>query len=293
MGTLPNRIEIFETSLRDGFQAEKRGLIPTAQKIELANMLLRAGFRQIEVTSFASPKWIPQLADAADVCAGIEKVPGVRYSALVPNLRAIQRAVDAGVREVTTVCSASESHSKNNQNATTDEVLAGIAEIAKFAKENGVTLRGSIATAFGCPFEGHVPYEKVVRIALEMERLGTSVIALGDTTGMADPESVRFLCGLLLEKLTTAKLSLHFHQAGGMEFANVYAGLMSGITIYDSSVGGLGGCPYAPDSLGNIRTETLLEMCERMGIETGINKKLARAAGDFASKLVWTSREIE
>ena len=287
---LPKRVTIYETVLRDGFQGEGPNLIPTQDKIQLANMLSAAGFRFLEVASFAHPKWMPQVADAESVYTGIEKSSGVVYSALVPNVKAMERAISCNVQEIFVTASATESHSKANLNASIAEVLKRLEAIANMGKEHGMRIRGAIATAFGCPFEGAVEPDAVLDIALAMESFGFNEVVLGDTTGMANPEQTYEISSKLLRCLDTATLALHFHQAGGIEFANVYAGLKAGVTVFDGSVGGLGGCPNAPGALGNTSTVKMLEMFERMGIETGIDKELAFQAGEYAKRLAMAAR---
>lgn len=290
--SLPERVVIYETVLRDGFQGEGPNLIPTQAKIKLGNMLTAAGFSFLEVASFAHPKWMPQVADAESVYTGIEKRPDVVYSALVPNVKAMERAISCNVQEVFVTASATESHSKANLNASIAEVLDRLKVIADMGKQHGMRIRGAIATAFGCPFEGAVEEDAVLNIALAMESFGFNEIVLGDTTGMANPEQTYNLSSKLLRCLDTATLALHFHQAGGIEFANIYAGLKAGVTVFDGSVGGLGGCPNAPGALGNASTAIMLEMFERMGIKTGIDKDLAIQAGEYAKYLAMEARKV-
>ena len=283
-GDLPKSVTLFEVGPRDGLQNE-REFIPTEKKIELVNRLSACGCKKIEATSFAHPKWVPQLKDAKEVIAGIAKVDGVTYSAFVPNLKGLENAVAAGLLEVVSIISASESHNKNNINETIDQSLEELATMCKLAEQNGMKSRGYIGTSFGCPIEGAVPPEKVADLAVRMEQCGVYEISLGDTTGMADPRCARTVCELVGERLTNASLAAHFHQCDGIEFANVLAALEAGITVFDASVGGLGGCPYAPGATGNITTETLVEMFDRMGIATGIDLATLKECGQFAQGL--------
>ena len=283
-GDLPKNVTLFEVGPRDGLQNE-REFIPTEKKIELVNRLSASGCRKVEATSFAHPKWVPQLKDAKEVFAGIDKIDGVTYSAFVPNLKGLDSAAAAGLREVVTIISASESHNKNNINETIAESLDKLATMSKVAEQHRIKLRAYIGTSFGCPIEGTVPPEKVADLASRMEQCGAYEISLGDTTGMAGPRNARTVCELVGERLTTASLAAHFHQCDGIEFANVLAAMETGITVLDASVGGLGGCPYAPGATGNIATETLVEMFDRMGIATGIDLATIKECGQFAQSL--------
>ena len=251
----------------------------------MVNRLSAAGCREVEATSFVHPKWVPQLKDAKDVLAGIDKIDGVTYSAFIPNLKGLENAVAVGLPEVVNIISASESHNKKNINKTITESFEELTMLCELAEQNGMKLRSYIGTSFGCPIEGAVPPEKVASIAVRMEQCGVYEISLGDTTGMADPKCVRAVCERVRERLTTASLAAHFHQCDGIEFANVLAALEAGITVFDAAVGGLGGCPYAPGATGNIATETLVEMFDRMGISTGIDSATIKECGQFAKSL--------
>jgi hydroxymethylglutaryl-CoA lyase len=280
----PGEVTIFEVGPRDGLQNEPE-FIPTEKKIELVNRLTEAGCRKIEVTSFVHPKWVPQMKDAKEVFSSIEKREGVLYNALIPNIKGLELAIEAGFEEVVTIMSSSESHNKKNLNMSVDESLAQIESINKTAAENGVRVRSYIATSFGCPIEGHIQPEKVADIAVRLEELGSYEVSLGDTTGMANPISAYEVSRLVLGKLEKAQLAVHYHRCDGIEFANILASLEAGITIFDGAAGGLGGCPYAPGATGNIATETLVEMFERLGIKTGIDVKKIKECGDFAKSL--------
>ncbi len=280
----PKRVSIFEVGPRDGLQPEPE-FIPTEKKIELVNRLTDAGCQRIEVTSFVHPKWVPQMADAKAVVAGINRKEGVTYNALIPNLRGLELAIEHGLTEVVTIMSTSESHNKKNLNMSRAESLKEIERINKTAKENGVKVRSYIATVFGCPMEGAMAPELALETALALESFGSYEISLGDTTGMANPITAYEIPKMIKEKLTRASLAVHYHKFNGLEFANNLASLQAGITIFDSAAGGLGGCPYAPGAKGNCQTEILVEMFHRMGIETGIDLPKIIEAGQYAQTL--------
>lgn len=280
----PKQVSIFEVGPRDGLQPEPE-FIPTEKKIELVNMLTDAGCQRIEVTSFVHPKWVPQMADAKAVVAGIRRREGVVYNALIPNMRGLELAIECGLKEVVTIMSTSESHNKKNLNMSREESLKEIERINKTAREHGVKVRSYIATVFGCPIEGHLAPELALETALALESFGSYEISLGDTTGMANPITAYEIPKMIKDKLTTADLAVHYHKYFGMEFANNLASLEAGITIFDSAAGGLGGCPYAPGAKGNCQTEVLVEMFHRMGIDTGIDQEKINAAGGYAQTL--------
>ena len=280
----PKSVEIFEVGPRDGLQPEPE-FIPTQKKIELVDRLTDAGCPRIEVTSFVHPKWVPQMADAKEVIAGIRQRAGTVYSALVPNLRGLELAITAGLKEVVTIMSTSESHNMKNLNMTRQQSLEQVKEINRVARENGVRVRSYIATVFGCPIEGDMDPQLALDTALRLEEYGSYEISLGDTTGMANPVSAYRIPKMIREKLTRARLAVHYHKYNGMEFANNLASLEAGITIFDGAAGGLGGCPYAPGAKGNCQTEILVEMFHRMGIQTGINEEKIRETGAFAQTL--------
>jgi hydroxymethylglutaryl-CoA lyase len=253
-------------------------------------MITDANFSYIEVTSFSHPKWIPQLADNKEVYQRIKKKDGVTYAVLVPNIKAAELAVSAGVQEITAIVSSSESHCKSNLNTTIAEGLKKVEQIAAIGKAHGLKVRSYISTSFGCPFEGQVNPFKVLEIAQAIENFGIYEVCLGDTTGMAHPLSAYNVPKLLLENLKTAQVAVHFHQCGGIELANVFAALQAGVTVFDSAISGLGGCPYAPDSFGNVATETLLMMFDRMGIATNIDHRIVGNAAKLATSLAKASR---
>ncbi len=288
----PTQTRIFEVGPRDGLQNEPH-FIATEHKVNLTNLLVEAGCRLIEATSFVHPKWVPQMADAEEVLARIERRPGVLFNALVPNVKGLERAVAAGLTHVVTIMSASESHNVKNLNMSVSASLEAIAAINAAAAGRGVRVRSYIATAYGCPFEGEIPAERVADIAVALEGFGSYEISLGDTTGMAHPGSAFAVGRLVKTRLRRASLAAHFHRADGIEFANVLASLEAGIEVFDGAAGGLGGCPYAPGASGNIATETLVEMLHRMGIETGIDREKMAAAAAYAKSLSATQTARE
>jgi hydroxymethylglutaryl-CoA lyase len=266
---LPARISVRDVGPRDGLQNEDP--VPTAAKIELIDRLSHTGVSRIEAVSFVRPSAIPQMADASAVWAGISRSPAVRYSALVPNLRGAALALDAGVPELEAVVSASDTHNRKNVNRGTEESLDDIAAIIARAHERGTTCQVIVSTAWGCPYEGDVPVERVVRVAGRAVADGADSISFGDTTGMATPSRVRALVGAFRSAYPDVPLNLHFHNTRGTGLANVLTALELGVADFDASVGGLGGCPYAPGASGNIATEELVHMVEDMGVGTGID----------------------
>ena len=280
MSSYPTQVSIREVGPRDGLQNESVW-VPTEQKIELINALANTGLKRIEAVSFVHPKAIPQMRDAAEVVAGIERVPGVSYSAIVPNAAGAVRAVAAGMDEVEIFMSASESHNRKNVRMSVEESLVAAQDIARILGEAGMPFDAVISTAFGCPYEGDVPVERVMWVAERLLELSPKPlrITLGDTTGMANPVLVDRIVGEFQERFPDVTLSLHFHNTRGSGLANVLAGLQRGITHFDSSLGGLGGCPYAPGATRNITTEDLVNMLHDMGISTGIDlEKLIECA---------------
>jgi len=278
------KVEIFEVGPRDGLQNEKE-FIPTEKKLELIRLLRDAGCGRIELTSFVHPKWVPQMADALEIIDHVDLCDGAEYNALIPNMKGFLRALETPLAQVVTIMSASESHNTKNLNMSVAESLDQMREINRIAREHNVKVRSYIGTAYGCPMEGNVPFEKVKDIALALEEAGSYEISLGDTTGMASPDRSFDIAYDLLKHLKKARLAVHFHQARGIEFANILASLQAGITIFDSAAGGLGGCPYAPGATGNIATETLVEMFDSMGIDTGIDREKIKKAAFFATSL--------
>ncbi len=267
---MPARVTICEVGPRDGFQIEP-GFIPTALKVEVVDHLSAAGLPRIEVTSFVHPKAVPQLADAEAVMAGIRRRPDTVYAALVPNDRGAVRAVDAGADELRTVVSASESHNLANLNMTVEESLGRLAAVAEVAARARVRVVAGISTAFGCPFEGAVSLPRVDWLCGQLAGLGVAGIALADTTGMANPAQVARTFGALVPKWPRLEWVLHTHDTRAMAIPNILAAMECGVTAFDASVGGLGGCPFAPGASGNVCTEDLVHCLDAMGIETGID----------------------
>lgn len=266
----PTQVTIHEVCPRDGFQPEKEW-IPTETKIEIIDALSQTGVREIQATSFVHPRAIPQLRDAEEVLAGITKRPGVSYDALVPNLRGAERAVTTAVDVWHLMLSASEAHNRENGNRAIAETMAGFPAVVELAAEHGADVHGGLAVAFGCPYEGEMPLEQLIRIVGEYAALGIEHVSLGDTTGMANPAQIYETMMRLRERFPDIGWTLHLHDTRGMALANVVAGLQAGIDHYDSAAGGLGGCPYAPGATGNVATEDLIHMLHLMGIETGVD----------------------
>jgi len=269
MDGLPDQISIREVGPRDGLQNEAP--IPTADKVRLIDGLSLTGLRRIETVSFVHPKAIPQMADADEVWQAITRNPDVTYSALVPNLRGAQRALAAGFLDIEVVVSASETHNRANVNRTTAESLADIATMIGLVHDAGGVVQVVVSTAYGCPYEGDVPTERVLWVVGEVVQAGADGLSYGDTTGMATPTRVTALVRATRAAHPQLPLNLHFHNTRGTGLANVLAALQLGVTDFDASVGGLGGCPYAPGASGNIATEELVHMVEDMGISTGID----------------------
>jgi len=263
-------IAIVEVGPRDGLQNEA-ALVPVAEKVAFIDRLTAAGCARIEVSAFVNPKWIPQLADAADVFARITRRPGVRYSALVPNAKGLERAIACGVTEIAIFAAASDTFSRKNINQSIAEAVATYAEVERLAASAGVSVRGYLSTCFGCPFEGDVPVARVMELTRRLLDLGVYEVAISDTIGVAHPGQVRTVLTQLTSHHTASQLALHFHDTRGTALANVLAALDFGITTFDSSAGGLGGCPYAPGASGNLATEDLLYMLHGLGHDTGID----------------------
>ncbi len=267
---VPTRVTVVEVGPRDGLQNEP-ARIPTAAKIAFVDGLTNAGCPVIEVSAFVSPKWVPQMADATEVFAGIEKRPGTRYTALVPNLAGLERAHAAGVTEVAIFAAASESFSKKNINQTIGESLETYRAVCDRARTLSLRVRAYLSTAFGCPFEGDVDPGRVAEVADDLIGMGAFEVAVSDTIGIAHPGQVPRVVGAVAERLPLNQIALHFHDTRGTALANVLVALDLGITTFDSSAGGLGGCPYAPGATGNLATEDLLYMLHGLGVETGID----------------------
>ena len=284
---LPPAVRIVEVGPRDGLQNEKV-IIPTEQKIHFITMLAEAGLPVVEATSFVSPRAIPQLSDAGAVMAGLKDLPSTKYSVLVPNLKGMEHALNAGVRSIAVFTAASESFTRHNINATIAESLANFRPVVALAQRERIAVRGYISTVFGCPYEGSVDPEKVLTVAQALLEMGIDELSLGDTIGVATPDQVVEVVSLLLEKGTIPieRLAVHFHDTRGTALANILMSLQLGISIVDASAGGLGGCPYAPGAAGNLATEDLLYMLHGMGIKTGVNLEKVVAATRFIAPLL-------
>jgi hydroxymethylglutaryl-CoA lyase len=278
MGKWPTRVTIKEVGPRDGLQNEK-AQIATEDKIAWINQLSKTGLTYIEVTSFVHPKWIPQLADALEVATRIERVPGVTYAALVPNQKGLEKALAAQIDEVCVFMSASETHNRKNINKSIAETFPVLEEVVKTAKQEGKTVRGYVSTVFGCPYEGSVSVEQVIRVSEQLFAMGIDELSLGDTIGVATPRQVQEVLEAVLQRFPKEKLAMHFHDTRGTALANILVSLEMGITTFDSSLGGLGGCPYAPGASGNVATDDLIYMLHGMDIATGIDvERLTEAA---------------
>ena len=284
MTDLPSRISLREVGPRDGLQNEDP--VPASAKIALIDQLATTGVRRIEAVSFVKAEAIPQMADADEVWAAVTKDPAIRYSALAPNLRGARRALDAGFTEVEAVVSASDTHNRKNVNRSTAQSLDEIAVMIDEAHQRGATLQVVVATAWGCPYEGDVPVERVLAVAGRAVADVADAISFGDTTGMATPSRVWDLVGSFRFRHSEVPLNLHFHNTRGTGLANVLAALELGVDDFDASVGGLGGCPYAPGASGNIATEELVYMVEDMGVGTGVDLAAMIEAAAAAERIV-------
>jgi hydroxymethylglutaryl-CoA lyase len=282
LASLPPRVKVCEMGPRDGLQNET-GIVSAADKIRYVDLLSESGLPLIETTSFVRAGAIPQLTDAELVMTGIARRPGVTYVVLVPNLRGLDRARTAGVRAIAVFTAASESFTKRNINMTIDESLGAFAAVVKAARADGMWVRGYVSTAFGCPYDGAVPLERVVRVASALADMGIDEISIGDTIGLGTPNAVVEIAGALQEELPVERLAFHFHDTRGTALANVVAALQMNVAIFDSSSGGLGGCPYAPGATGNLATEDLLYLLGGMKIETGVDLERVRDATRFIS----------
>ncbi|MCC2595775.1 hydroxymethylglutaryl-CoA lyase [Pusillimonas sp. MFBS29] len=281
--SLPNKVKIVEVSPRDGLQNEKE-FVDTALKIELIDRLSAAGFVNIEAASFVSPKWVPQMADGAEVMAGITRRPGTIYSVLTPNMRGFEAALAAGADEVVIFGAASEAFSQKNINCSIAESIARFEPVAHAAKEAGLRLRASISCALGCPYQGETPIASVVDVAQRMLALGCDEIDVADTIGTGTAKRVGEVMRAVTEVVDPARVSGHFHDTYGQSLANILAAMEAGITIFHSSVAGLGGCPYAKGATGNVATEDVLYMMQGLGIETGIDLEAVADTGLWMSQ---------
>jgi isopropylmalate/homocitrate/citramalate synthase len=282
---LPAAVTIYEVGPRDGLQNEHI-TVATADKIAFVDRLSAARLPVIEVAAFVSPNWVPQMADAADVFAGITRAAGIRYTALVPNLAGLDRALTAGVSEIAVFAASTETFSRRNINQSIDESLIGYRQVCDRALAAGLRVRGYLSTAFGCPFEGDVAPEHVAEVAARLIELGVFEVAVSDTIGIAHPGQVPKVLDAVLRRLPVDRIALHFHDTRGMALANVLTALPYGIATFDASAGGLGGCPYAPGAAGNLATDDLIYMLNGLGIETGVSLDAVSVASEFiASKI--------
>lgn len=282
---MTTRITVVEVGPRDGLQNEHAS-VSTADKIAFVDKLTAAGLPVIEVSSFVSPKWVPQMADAAEVFAGISRRPETRYTALVPNLSGLERALRSGVNEIAVFAASTETFSRKNINQSIDESLATDQQVCDRALAAHVRVRGYLSTAFGCPYEGAVDPQIVAAVAARLLDLGVFEVAVSDTIGVAHPWQVPRVLDAVLARLPVEKVALHFHDTRGTALANVLAALPYGIATFDASAGGLGGCPYAPGAAGNLATDDLIYMLDGLGIETGVSlPKLSEASAFMAERL--------
>ena len=279
----PSRVTVVEVGPRDGLQNES-ATIPTDDRIAFVDKLTQAGLPVIEVSAFVSPKWVPQMANASEVFAGITRRPATRYTALVPNLEGLERAHAAGLCEVAIIAAASDTFSRRNINQDVDASLDTYRAVCARASELEIRVRGYVSTAFGCPFEGEVAPARVATVAEALMNMGTFEVAISDTIGIAHPGRVRGVVGVIAERVPLHAIALHFHDTRGTALANVLTALELGIATFDASAGGLGGCPYAPGASGNLSTEDLLYMLDGMGIDTGVDLAKVVEASRFIAR---------
>lgn len=282
MSALPAAVRIVEVGPRDGLQNEKT-IVPTATKVELINRLSATGLKTIEATSFVSPKWVPQLSDAAEVFAAIDRRPGVAYPALVPNETGYERARAAGVEEIAVFTAASEAFNRANTNASIDESLARFEPVLERAREDGVRVRGYVSTVLGCPYQGDVPMSDVVRVCRALHLMGCYEVSLGDTIGVGTPLKARDMLRAVAGEVPMQALAVHFHDTYGQALANILACLEEGVAVVDASVAGTGGCPYARGARGNVASEDVVYMLHGMGIETDVDLDALARTGRWLS----------
>ncbi|WP_264213079.1 hydroxymethylglutaryl-CoA lyase [Leisingera thetidis] len=278
---MAERVEIFEVGPRDGLQNEKRE-IPVAEKVALTDCLSRAGFSRIEVASFVSPKWVPQMAGSGAVLAGITRAGGVRYAALTPNMRGFEDAVAAKADEIAVFASASEGFSKANINATIEESISRFLPVLAAAKDIGLPVRGYVSCVTDCPFDGPTPPQKAAEVAARLYDLGCYEISLGDTIGQGTPDTITAMLGAVSARVPAAKLAGHYHDTAGRALDNIEASLALGVRVFDAAVGGLGGCPYAPGAAGNVATEAVHERLTGLGYDTGLDAGVLEEAAQMA-----------
>ncbi|MEP6907203.1 MAG: hydroxymethylglutaryl-CoA lyase [Pseudoxanthomonas sp.] len=280
-----SHVRIVEVGPRDGLQNEKTQ-VTTADKIALIDRLSRTGLRSIEATSFVSPKWVPQLADASEVLTGIQRLPGIRYPVLVPNEKGYDRARQAGAQEVAVFTAASEAFNQKNINASIDESIERFRPVLERAHADGVLVRGYVSTVLGCPYQGDVPVAEVVRVAAKLHELGCYEISLGDTIGVGTPHKARAMLKAVASEVPMAALAVHFHDTYGQALANLLACLEEGVTVVDSAVSGTGGCPYAKGASGNVASEDVVYLLHGLGVETGVDLALLSETGLWLSALL-------
>jgi hydroxymethylglutaryl-CoA lyase len=283
MIALPKRVRIVEVGPRDGLQNEAK-VVATQDKAEFIRLLAAAGLKDIEVASFVHPKWVPQLADAQELIKELKPFPDVRFSALVPNMKGLERAIESGIRRIAVFTAASETFNRKNINMGIDESIEVFKPVVAGALKEGISVRGYVSTCFVCPYEGPIGKERVAQVAGALFDLGVDEVSIGDTIGAATPRDVESTGAQLLQHFPVARLAMHFHDTYGMAVANVYQALQMGFTTFDSSAGGLGGCPYAPGASGNVATEDLLYLLDRLDIETAVDLKLVRRASYFIAQ---------
>jgi hydroxymethylglutaryl-CoA lyase len=283
--SLPDRVSVYEVSPRDGPQNERHP-VPLEGKLTLINALLDAGITRCEITSFVSPRWIPQLADSGELAAAIAPREGVDLIALCPNSKGLERAILAGMRQVAVFLSASETHNQKNTNKSIAQALSTYAEVIGLAKVSGIAVRGYVSTVWGCPYEGHVEPASALRITKRLLELGCYEVSLGDTIGVGTPLQTKRLLELFLSEIPAERLALHLHDTRGTALSNALVGLDLGLRTFDTSIAGLGGCPYAPGAAGNLATEDLVYMLHGMGVETGIDLGKLLSAGNLAESLI-------
>ena len=285
LDSLPDRVSVYEVSPRDGLQNEPNP-IPLSAKKRLIEALIGSGLTRIELTSFVSPRWVPQLADADELVRAVQAPPGVTLSALCPNAKGFERAKAVGLSEIAVFMSASETHNKKNTNKSIEQSIDTFSEVVPPALEAGMSVRAYVSTVWGCPYEGDVSPVRALEITKQLLALGCYQISLGDTIGVGTPLQTRDLLKLFLAEIPAEKLALHFHDTRGTALANALVGLELGIRDYDASLGGIGGCPYAPGAAGNLATEDLVYMLHGMGLDTGVNLEALIEAGRIAESVV-------
>jgi len=282
---MSQRVQLVEVGPRDGLQNEA-AVLSTEDKLAFIERLVLAGCKRIEATSFVHPRWVPQMADAGSLYAQLPRHEGVRYSALVPNVRGMNAALDAGAQEVAVFCAASETFNRKNVNMGVEASFAEIARVAQLARQERVPVRGYLSTCFGCPYEGAVSAERVAELSLRLVALGCYEVSISDTVGVATPGDVERVLDAVLQRLSVTTLALHFHDTRGTALANIVRALAFGVGVFDGAAGGVGGCPFAPGAAGNVASEDVLYVLEGMGIETGISLKKMLDSARFLETLL-------